>query len=351
MSYETLGGIKAEAWGLLRDPDGRMATATNIIDWWYEAVKKYARATLHFKKQSTGLFTAAYTREISMPTDFIKAVSVNLFDPTITISTSNTVLETDTFADGHTLPWLTSPCLTVSSNPFVEETFTLSMVQTSFGLNRWNVTGSVSGLQDNQYNSEVYGSPGGTPEEDADYVTAANADGLGYGLTFRLRKSSTSYPTLEFTYTYGDTITIVISDFGQKPLRQTDKRELSANTSTWLTQRGEPTHYYEQGSDTSTIKLGFSPIPDGKYPVLVDYACIPAKQSDDADVPYIPIDDRANLMHWVLFNAYMNSRDVETAMEHKRQFLYDMDSAATDRWARLDRPARVTNTRFKRRRR
>lgn len=322
MSLDTIGDIKTEVGSLLKDSGHHLVTEAEIVDWWYEAEKKYAKATGMFIKNSTsGVVTVKGVREYSLPSDFIKMLAVCLL--------TDCAVTPDTTFDGTgtTIVWATSPAVVHSGNTLVKETFTLTCTEITVGEYGptgyiFSVVGSVSGTQVSSYNCT---------NDDAYTTATIAATGIGGGLTFAFDISE-----IYGYVTVGDTIEIDV-DPTWSQLEQTDMKELDASGGGWRTQVDEPTKYYVNGT-----KMGFDYMPDAVYGVRLDYAYIPAKVSDDGTAPNVPPVDREEMLNWVLHKAWFKRRDYEKAAAFKQLFRYDVDEAVVEQKARRDRPCTIT---------
>lgn len=319
MSFDSLADIKTEVKALLKDPNGRIISDDEIVDWWYEAEKKYARATGYFRKIDRSLATIEGVREITLPSDFIRPVAVHLMDPELT---------TEVVDDDHT--WDTEPEVVLANNTLVEETFTLAvkarnlddeMLPAGFVI---SVTGDVSGAQATDYTCDG---------SSTDYTTVSNSGGIGAGLKFAF-----NYLALWMNAAaVGTTLATIAIELNMDELEQTDVKDLDAAYSGWRTEIDEPSKYY-----ISQNKLGFYPSPDDIYGLQTEYENLPTKQEDDEDEPNVPPQDREDLINWVLYKAFYKARQFEKSALYKEMFRYDVDQASVFLRMRKDRPARIT---------
>lgn len=81
MPQTTMTEIYARVAAQLCDPSNSLFTTTEILDAWYDGVLKYAEAMDHWvKRDTTTIDTVASTLTSTLPTDFIREMSVTLID-------------------------------------------------------------------------------------------------------------------------------------------------------------------------------------------------------------------------------------------------------------------------------
>ena len=73
---------------------------------------------------------------------------------------------------------------------------------------------------------------------------------------------------------------------------------------------GLPTRYYVKDG-----KIGFWPMPNDAYEVLIDYYKLPTELVNDSDQPIIPVNYRESLMHYALSLEHDFNTDPDLAIK------------------------------------
>lgn len=71
-----------------------------------------------------------------------------------------------------------------------------------------------------------------------------------------------------------------------------------------------PARYYLKSGN-----IGFWPVPNGAYTVLIDYYKVPTELSDDSDEPIIPLNYREALVHYALSMEHDFNTDPDLAQK------------------------------------
>lgn len=73
-------------------------------------------------------------------------------------------------------------------------------------------------------------------------------------------------------------------------------------------------YYLKSGS------IGFWPVPNGAYTVLIDYYSVPTEMSDDSDTAAMPVNYRESLIHYALSMEHDFNTDADLAQKSMNRY-------------------------------
>ena len=76
-----------------------------------------------------------------------------------------------------------------------------------------------------------------------------------------------------------------------------------------------PERYYLKSG-----KIGFWPIPNGEYTVLIDYYAVPTEMENDSDTPMMPVGYRNALIHFALSLEHDYNTDPDLAQKEMNRY-------------------------------